>query len=88
MQPYGTFLTSSVHEGEWSVSFTSRPLYSCRKSPWHPLTLEGGGGGGLVWTLQKCKISAPYWEHNPTIPQPSRMPNNIPRSSLFQRQLF
>jgi len=75
-------LTKSVHEGEWSVSFISRPLYSRWKSPWHPLTR------GLVWTLEKCKISAPCWEHNPIIPQLSRMPNNIPRSSLFLRQLF
>ena len=46
------------------------------------------GGRGLVRTLEKCKISALYREHNPTIPQPSRMPNNIPRSSLFLWQLF
>jgi len=81
MQTYCIFLTSSVHEGEWSISFISRPLYSCRKSSWHPLLR---GSRGLVWTLEKCKISASYWEHNPTIPQRSRMPNNIPTPSFSQ----
>lgn len=85
MQTYYTFLTSSIHDGEWSISFISRPIYSCRKSPSHPLTV---GGRQLSWTTEKWKTSASSWEHNPTILERSRTPNNVSKLSVFQRQLF
>jgi hypothetical protein len=51
-----------------AVSFMPQHAFSLGKEPPVPIGEETGWASEQVWTLEKKKISYPYWELNPCHP--------------------